>query len=107
MKFEFVETAIFEKELKRLSKKYKSLKEDILNLKNHIEQNPNLGIDLGNGFKKIRMSITSKGKGKSGGARIVTQNVIIAQNEHKVIMVILWDKSEIDSVDVKILKHFL
>ena len=44
MKFEFVETAIFEKELKRLSKKYKSLKEDILNLKNQIEQNPNLVI---------------------------------------------------------------
>ena len=70
-------------------------------------ENYYLGIDLGNGFKKIRMSITSKGKGKSGGARIVTQNVIIAQKEHKVIMVILWDKSEIDSVDVKILKQFL
>ena len=66
MKFEFVETAIFEKELKRLSKKHKSLKEDILNLKNKIEENPDLGINLGNGFKKIRLSITSKGKGKSG-----------------------------------------
>jgi hypothetical protein len=107
MKFEFLETTIFEKELKRLSKKHKSLKEDLLNLKNEIEDNPDLGINLGNGFKKIRLSITSKGKGKSGGARVVTQTVIISQHEQKIIMVILWDKSEIENIDVKILKELI
>jgi hypothetical protein len=107
MKFEFVETSIFEKELKRLSKKHKSIKEDIRNLMNTIEENPNIGVDLGNGFKKIRMSITSKGKGKSGGARVVTQNIIINKEEHKIIMVILWDKSEVENVDIKILKDLI
>ena len=58
MKYEFVETAVFEKELKRLSKKYKTLKGDIQKLKIEIEENPDLGINLGDGFKKIRMSIT-------------------------------------------------
>jgi hypothetical protein len=107
MKYEFVETAIFEKELKRLSKKYKSLKEDIQKLKIEIEETPDLGINLGDGFKKIRMSITSKGKGKSGGGRVVTQNIIISKEEQKIIMVILWDKSEINNVDIKILKQLL
>ncbi|WP_396211770.1 type II toxin-antitoxin system RelE/ParE family toxin [Flavobacterium sp.] len=107
MKFEFVETSIFEKELKRLSKKHKSIKEDIRNLMNTIEENPDIGVDLGNGFKKIRMSITSKGKGKSGGARVVTQNIIINKEEHKIIMVILWDKSEVENVDIKILKDLI
>ena len=107
MKFEFVETKIFDKELKRLSKKYKSLKNDIQNLKTEIEENPNLGVNLGDGFKKIRISITSKGKGKSGGGRVVTQTVIISKSEQKIIMVLLWDKSEIENVDIKILKQLL
>ena len=107
MKFEFVETSIFEKELKRLSKKHKSIEEDIRNLMNTIEENPDIGVDLGNGFKKIRMSITSKGKGKSGGARVITQNIIINKEEHKIIMVILWDKSEVENVDIKILKDLI
>ena len=107
MKFDFVETEIFEKELKRLAKKYKSLKLDIENLKTEIEDNPNIGINLGDGFKKIRISITSKGKGKSGGGRVVTQTVIISKVEQKIIMVLLWDKSEIENVDIKILKKLI
>ncbi len=107
MKFEFVETPIFEKELKRLSKKHKSLKEDMQKLKTQIEENPDLGTNLGDGFRKIRISITSKGRGKSGGGRVVTQNVIISKEEQKIIMVILWDKSEIETVDIKILKQLL
>lgn len=107
MKFEFVETSVFDKELKRLSKKHKSLKNDIENLKTEIEKNPNIGINLGDGFKKIRINITSKGKGKSGGGRVVTQNVIISQNHQKIIMVFLWDKSEMENVDIKILKQLL
>ena len=53
------------------------------------------------------MSITSKGKGKSGGARVITQNIIINKEEHKIIMVILWDKSEVENVDIKILKDLI
>ena len=37
-----------------------------------LEQNPLLGTDLGDGLRKVRMKITSKGKGKSGGARVIT-----------------------------------
>jgi hypothetical protein len=107
MKFEFVETEIFDKELKRLSKKYKSLKKDIEDLKTQIEENPNIGINLGDGFRKIRISITSKGKGKSGGGRVVTQSVIISKVHQKIIMVLLWDKSEMENVDIKILKQLL
>ena len=37
-----------------------------------------MGKDLGNGVRKIRMAVKSKGKGKSGGMRVITFNVIIA-----------------------------
>ena len=57
----------FDRQLKRLSKKYPSLKEEFLQLIESLEQNPEQGTNLGNNCYKIRLSIASKGKGKSGG----------------------------------------
>ena len=54
----------FEKEVKKLSKRYKSLKQDLTILAAELMQNPDMGTDLGNGLHKVRMSIASKGKGK-------------------------------------------
>lgn len=62
----------FAKQLKALAKKYHSLRNDYQSFLNDLEQNPYMGTDLGNGVRKVRMAITSKGKGKSGGARVIT-----------------------------------
>lgn len=61
----------FEKELKRLGKRYVSIVDDYANLLEELYANPQLGTDLGGGLRKIRMAITSKGRGKSGGARVI------------------------------------
>ena len=63
---------LFERNLKRLAKKYISVKEDYKTLLNDLRTNPELGTDLGNGLRKIRMKISSKNRGKSGGARIIS-----------------------------------
>ena len=81
-------------------KKYKSLKKNLIKLKEEIEANPLLGTSLGGGFKKIRLNITTKSKGKSGGARVITHEVVfnIDTDETKsVIFVSIYDKSEIES----------
>ncbi|WP_428665530.1 hypothetical protein [Runella sp.] len=62
----------FNRDFKRLAKKYVSLATDIANLFNDIRQNPQLGIPLGQDCYKIRLAISSKKQGKSGGARIIT-----------------------------------
>jgi mRNA-degrading endonuclease RelE of RelBE toxin-antitoxin system len=62
----------FEKEAKRLSKKHRSLKKDLLVLIESLEKSPRQGEPLGNDFYKVRLAISSKGSGKSGGARIIT-----------------------------------
>ena len=62
-------------QFKRLSKKYRSLKSDINDLKASLVIDPFQGTNLGKGVRKIRMAIASKGKGKSGGARVITLNV--------------------------------
>lgn len=62
----------FEKELKRLAKKYPSLKSDFLSLLTSLKEDPSQGTSLGNECYKIRLAITSKGKGKSEGARVIS-----------------------------------
>lgn len=83
-----------------MSKKYKSLKRDIENLKAEIEINPLLGTDLGEGYKKIRLEIASKNKGKRGGGRVITHEVLVNVNEGD-------DKSEYDTVDMDIVKEIV
>ncbi len=72
MKFEIIATEPFERKLKRLARKYKSLKSDISKLFDELEVNPSIGDPIGKHCFKIRLAISSKGKGKSGGARIIT-----------------------------------
>ena len=80
-------TPDFLRELKRLSKRYRSLKTDVKDLGNELAKNPLLGTDLGHRLRKVRMSITSKGKGKSGGARVITYTVVLAQVEAEIKLI--------------------
>jgi mRNA-degrading endonuclease RelE of RelBE toxin-antitoxin system len=81
----------FKREAKRLIKKYPSLRSEIEDLGIELKENPFRGIPLRNGFYKIRLAIKSKGKGKSGGARVITYVKIIAET---VYLVSIYDKSE-------------
>jgi mRNA-degrading endonuclease RelE of RelBE toxin-antitoxin system len=95
MKFEVSTTATFRKEAKKLLKKYPSLRQELLGLNDRLSSNPTLGINLGNNCFKIRMSIASKGKGKSGGARIITHFYVEGST---VYLLSIFDKSEKDSI---------
>lgn len=94
----------FEKELKRLSKKYLSLKNEYLQLVLSLREQPVQGMALGNNCYKIRLSIASKGKGKSGGARIITY-VHLVQNS--VYLLTIFDKSENENIQDKELSALL
>ena len=74
MKYRISVTLEFLREMKHLSKRYKSLKEDLRNFGNDLLLNPEQGVSLGNNLRKIRIAITSKNKGKSGGARVITRS---------------------------------
>ena len=94
----FIPTPTFEKSYKRLKKKYYSLKEDLEEFKKEYNDNPNIGDDLGRGFRKIRIAIKSKNKGKRGGARIITYDVCVKTEDKVVILVEIYDKSEITTL---------
>lgn len=93
MSYSILPTHRFEKELKRLAKKFRSLKSDFAGLITEISENPEAGTFIGNSCYKIRLSIASKGKGKGkrGGARVITHLYIAART---VYLLTIYDKGE-------------
>jgi mRNA-degrading endonuclease RelE of RelBE toxin-antitoxin system len=104
MNFEIIVISPFEKEAKRLSKKYKSLKADLQNLFDELSENPIQGSPLGKDCYKIRMAISSKGKGKSGDARVIACVKIV---NTKVYMLSVYDKSEKEDISDSELQSLL
>lgn len=88
----------FMREAKRLKKHYASFVDDYASLIESLRENPFLGTDLGGGLRKIRMRIASKGKGKSGGARVITFTVLAAVDETEIDLLYIYDKAERESV---------
>ena len=95
MKYRVEVSDNFKKEAKRLIKKYRSLKSEIAKLSTELENNPTKGTPLGNDIYKIRMAVASKGKGKSGGIRVLTFVKIV---ETTVIMFSIYNKGDRDSI---------
>jgi mRNA-degrading endonuclease RelE of RelBE toxin-antitoxin system len=94
----------FDKQLKRLAGKYPSLKKEIAELFHSLETNPAQGQSIGDSCYKIRLAIASKGKGKSGGARVISYFIV----SHKsVYLISIYDKSEKANISDAELKSLL
>jgi hypothetical protein len=104
-----VETAdSFKRFAKPLLKKYPSLEGELRELEQQLLVNPTMGVSLGHGAYKIRLAIRSRGKGKSGGARVITflqfaTMVTVQQDEQTTIvnLIAIYDKSDVDSISYK------
>lgn len=95
MSYNVIPTPDFKKLFKRLSKKYPSLKSDLAQLTETIAENPTSGIHLGHNLYKIRIAISSKNKGKSGGARVIT---FLVTYEKEIYLVHISDKSHLENL---------
>ena len=94
----------FDKDIKQLAKKYPSIKQDVANLGKLLEDNPEMGDEVIQNCYKIRMAITSKGKGKSGGARVITHILIEQEN---VFLLSIYDKSKKEDIPDNEIKDLL
>jgi len=104
MSYNIVPTNNFKKEAKRLIKKYASLKSELEKLNDELEENPTLGTHLGNDIYKIRLAIASKGKGKSGGARVMSFVKVI---DTVVYLFSIYNKGDKDSISDKEIQEIL
>ena len=98
----------FKSQFKRLSKKYVSLKKDLLAFQQELLDNPELGTELFPNVRKARIAITAKGKGKWGGGRIITYRVDKQTDDScEITLLTIYDKSEIQSVSNDFIKYLL
>jgi mRNA-degrading endonuclease RelE of RelBE toxin-antitoxin system len=102
----------FRKDAKKLAKKYRSLPRDLEILLREIEENPYAGDRVGDSSYKIRLAIKSKGRGKSGGARVITYvNIRVEDVEEddsvKVTMITIYDKSEIANLPKSVIDQII
>lgn len=98
----------FDRRAKKLSKKYKSLKDDLQNLVKALRENPTLGTSLGNDVYKVRIAFSSKGGGKRGGGRVLTYSVqTINPVGYEITLLTIYDKSEISTVSDNYIKQLV
>lgn len=95
MSYKISLTDTFERQLKRLAKKHPSLRSDLINFRSVLLVNPTQGASLGRDCYKVRLAISSKGKGKSGGARVITCVKVVGET---VYLLSIYDKAEQDTV---------
>jgi hypothetical protein len=95
---EITYSPLFEKEIKALAKKYRSIAQDFAHLLDSLQKKPTQGTSLGEDCYKIRMAIASKNKGKSGGARIITCIKIV---QNRLYFLSIYDKSDKEDIEDK------
>ena len=108
MNCKIVTTEDFDRNVKSLAKKYHSFFEDLKVFRKELLENPEIGDKLGGNIRKVRMAVASKGKGKRGGARIITCNVLIDIENTKIYLLTIYDKGKQDSIsskEIELLKH--
>lgn len=105
MSYEISRHKDFDVSIKRLAKRYHSIADDFQNLLESLEKNPFQGAELYPGIRKIRMPIASKGRGKSGSARVITANAIVAQHEGRIALLTIYDNQDAATIDVKVIRQ--
>ena len=103
MNFKIETIPRFEKDVKKLKKKFPKIKNDLTELMNKLSLNPEIGINLGENIFKIRFQNSSIPIGKSGGFRIITYY----KTDDILYLVTIYSKTEQDNILTKKLKKIV
>jgi hypothetical protein len=101
MNYAIVATKNFRREFKSLLKRYRSLMDDFDAFKAELLRCPEMGVSLGGGTRKVRMAISDKGKGKRGGARVITVNVVVDVKNTDIHLLYIYDKGDRDTISIE------
>lgn len=107
MKNKVLLTAFFLRKAKRLLKKYHTLQNSLKNLENALLLDPKMGITYGSNIYKVRLADGSKGKGKSGGFRVITYVIEETEESTNIYLITIFDKSEEASINKDDIKEIL
>jgi mRNA-degrading endonuclease RelE of RelBE toxin-antitoxin system len=104
MCFRIIPTPEFEKQTKKLSKKYPALRQDLTILQELLLENPKAGTPLGDNCYKIRLQNTSVKRGKSGGFRVI---IFLLEGDKIIRLLAIYSKSEKDNIPDEEIKRIL
>jgi mRNA-degrading endonuclease RelE of RelBE toxin-antitoxin system len=104
MNFKIKTLTAFDKDVKRLYKRYKQLPKDLKLLNAELLENPKAGIKLGNGCYKIRLVNSSIPTGKSGGFRVIYYYIDMKNN---LFLMTMYAKNELENIDDKVILKIL
>lgn len=107
MSFEIQTSSYFDAEAKRLAKRHRSFIDDLSDFRDSILENPYQGTEISPGIRKVRMTITSKGRGQSGGARVITFTYMVDECNGVVILLLLYDKSDASSIKINVVRQII
>ena len=89
---------------KRLKKRHRSLEADFERLLASLLVNPEQGVELIEGARKIRLAITSKRRGRSGGARVIIRAKIV---DDELQLIYIYDKADYENISDVYLRDIL
>jgi mRNA-degrading endonuclease RelE of RelBE toxin-antitoxin system len=110
MNCKIVLTDEFRRQAKKLAKKHRSLGKDLQGLFDSLIVDPYQGDKIGESTYKVRLAIKSKGKGKSGGARVITYldiEIIDEVQDIAVNILTIYDKSQAESISSEFVKSMI
>lgn len=107
MNFEIQTSSYFDAEAKRLAKRYRSFIDDLQDFRQSLLGNPYQGAELSPGIRKIRLTIDSKSRGKSGGARVITFTYLVDETDGKIILILLYDKADASNIKMNVVRKIL
>ncbi|WP_281643794.1 hypothetical protein [Bacteroides zoogleoformans] len=83
------------------------MKEDLKELRQELTNNPSDGVEIAPCIRKVRMSIKSKGRGKSAGARVITYDALVCDNEGTLYLLLIYDKSDATNVKMNVIEDII
>ena len=107
MNFEIQTSSYFDAEAKRLAKRHRSFIDDLQDFRDSILKNPYQGTELSPGIRKVRLTIGSKGRGQSGGARVITFTYLVNEKDGVVILLLLYDKADASSIKMNVVRQII
>jgi len=98
MKLIVIEQNLYKRAVKKLSKKYSNIFDDVDEFLNSIKTKEDLGIELKSNVYKVRIKNSNKNRGKSGGYRLISYLKIVDNELH---LLYIYDKSQIVNLTEK------
>lgn len=106
MSLEIIRSDYFTSDFKRLHKRYRGILKDYEAFLDSLRENPLQGVEIAPHVRKVRMAISDKGRGKSGGARVITFDALVSDQDGKLYL-LLYDKADTSNVKMNVVREII